>query len=118
MQTTCPEIIKAADISCKSQEEAREIMCFFEKHYEYINACATARAFEIASVTKRYDIEDYKQEMFLYVIQHIDRYQPERSRPHTFINLLISSKKKMIFRSMSRNKNRIISQARELEYAR
>ena len=93
-------------------------MCFFEKHYEYINACATIRAWEIANSTGRHDIEDYKQEMFLYLIRHIDAYRPERSCPHTFINLLMSSAKKIVLRSLARNKNRIISQARELEYAR
>lgn len=104
-------------MSCKSIKEIRQIMSFFEKHYEYINACAIARAWEIAYSTGRYDIEDYKQEMFLYLIRRIGTYQPERSCPHTFINLLMTSAKRTILRSMARNKNRIISQARTLEYA-
>ena len=55
--------------------------------------------------------------MFLYLIRRIGTYQPERSCPHTFINLLMTSAKRTILRSMARNKNRIISQARTLEYA-
>jgi len=117
MQTTCPDFNAMADISCKSQKKTGEVMSFFEKYFAYIDACATARAWEIAYTTNRYDIEDYKQEMFLYLSKHIDRYNPERSCPHTFINLLMTSAKKIVLRSMGRNKNRMITSARQIDYA-
>lgn len=92
-------------------------MSFFEKHYEYIEACAVARAWEIAYATGRYDIDDYKQDMLVHLIKQVHRYNPERACPHTFINMLMTSAKRTILRKMGRNKNRIISQARTLEYA-
>lgn len=99
------------------KKETGELMTFFERHQEYINACATARAWEIAYSTKRYDIDDYKQEMFLYLLKHIEKYNPDRSGPHTFINLLMASSHKIILRSQNRNKNRIITEARTFDYA-
>lgn len=91
-------------------------MSFFEKCFTYIDACATARAWEIAYTTNRYDIDDYKQDMFLYVAKGIDRFNPERSCPHTFINMLITSAKKNVLRSLNRQKNKIISDARQINY--
>lgn len=106
-----------AYIPCKETMNMQDIMTFFEKHFEYINATATARAVEIATITGRYDIDDYKQEMFLYLVRQMDNYKSDRSSPHTYINMVITSAKRIVIRSMYRNKNRIISQAKALEYA-
>ena len=87
-------------------------MSFFRKHQEYIQACVKVRAIEVADFTHCYsDVDDYFQEMIVYCLRYADKYNPNRSTPHTFINRLSLSAKAQLLRHLNRRKNTIISQA-------
>lgn len=92
-------------------------MSFFEKYQEYIAACLKVRALEVAYITQRHsDVEDYMQEMMIYLLRYSDRYNPERSCPHTFINRLAISAKATLLRHLRAKKNRILFQTVEIDY--
>lgn len=91
-------------------------MSFFEKHFEYIESCAKVRAIEIANATGCFDIDDFKQQLLLRLYLQIPNYRKEKSSPHTFINLIMVSAKRMILRSMRTNKYKILSTAQEIKH--
>lgn len=80
---------------------------FYEKHREYIDSCTEVRSIEIANFTGRYsDVDDYRQEIRLYIFQKITQYQPKHAKPHTFINLLaVTAKRKMLRRLRKETNN-------------
>lgn len=87
-----------------------------EDHLEYVRATATAKAVEIGQHTGRLaDIEDYKQEIFCYLIEHIEQYDSLRSQPKTFINMIIRFAKKEILRRLYRQKRRVCIEAVTIE---
>lgn len=86
-------------------------MSFIENNWEYINITATALAIEIARMTGRWDVEDYKQSMFLSLVKQASSYNPNKSKPSTFINLVLRSTKKMLLRSFYQGKNQLIFNA-------
>lgn len=90
-------------------------MNFIEKHWQYIEATATAKAVEIAQLTGKWDIDDHKQSMFLFLVKRVKNYRPEAGSPHTYINVILRSAKMEVMRQMNRQKNQIISQARQID---
>lgn len=85
-----------------------------EKNWQYIYETATCRAIEIAQITGRWEIDDYRQEMFLCLINAIAKYDSKRSTPKTFVSLVLATAKKRIMRRQMRGKNQIISNAKQI----
>lgn len=87
-------------------------MDFAEKYIGYILQCATCKAIEIAENTGRFgDIEDFKQEIILWIVRRSEAYNPQRGRPSTYISLTSATAKKRIMRKLNRAKNRMIRDA-------
>lgn len=82
-------------------------MNLIEDNWTYIQATATAKAVEIARHFGRLSaIEDLQQEILYYLVRAEKRYNPERSQPKTFINMILTYAKKDLLRRMYRMKRR------------
>lgn len=89
---------------------------FFEKNYSYIDACATCKAIEIATELKAFsDVQDFRQEILLWICRRGHLYNQMRSSPTTFIAMLTDTAKKRILRKFRRKKNWIIKSAEKIE---
>ena len=76
-----------------------------EDNWKYIQATTAAKAVEIAKkIGRMSDIEDLKQEVLFYLIKAEKRYDPKRSQPKTFINMILTYAQKTILRRMYTNK--------------
>lgn len=83
-------------------------MNFIEDNWQYINSAASARSVEIARRTGRWqDIKCFKQDIFLYLIKRIPKYDPNRAKPNTFIAMVTKSAKIQILRHIHRQKNQV-----------
>lgn len=91
-------------------------MGFVEQHWDYINQTASVHAIEIATLTRRWMyLEDYKQEMIIYLVKNANKYNAKKSKPATFINMVLHSSKSSIIRHHYRHKNQIIDGARNID---
>lgn len=82
-------------------------MKLFENNWDYIRATAAAKAVEIARHAGRMsDVEDFTQDVLFYFVAHADQYDPKRSQPKTFINMILTYAKKDLLRRMYRMKRR------------
>lgn len=82
-------------------------MKLFENNWDYIMATAAAKAVEIARHAGRMsDVEDFTQDVLFYFVSHADQYDPKRSQPKTFINMILTYAKKDLLRRMYRMKRR------------
>lgn len=82
-------------------------MKLFENNWDYIRATAAAKAVEIARHAGRMsDVEDFTQDVLFYFVSHADQYDPKRSQPKTFINMILTYAKKDLLRRMYRMKRR------------
>jgi DNA-directed RNA polymerase specialized sigma24 family protein len=87
-------------------------MDFVTKHLTYIIQSANCRAIEIAEITGRHgDVEDFRQEILVYLVRRAPTYNPDRGKPTTFISMITTTAKKRMLRRMRRAKNRIITDA-------
>lgn len=76
-------------------------MKLFENNWDYIRATAAAKAVEIARHAGRMsDVEDFTQDVLFYFVVHADQYDPKRSQPKTFINMILTYAKKDLLRRM------------------
>ena len=82
-------------------------MKLLEDNWDYIKATAAAKAVEIARHSGRMsDVEDFTQDVLCYLVEHADQYNPKRSQPKTFINMILTYAKKDLLRRMYRMKRR------------
>ena len=82
-------------------------MKLLEDNWDYIRATATAKAVEIARHSGRMsDVEDFTQDVLCYLVERADQYNPKRSQPKTFINMVLTYAKKNMLRRMYRMKRR------------
>ena len=87
-------------------------MEFIEKHLAYAEQCAFCRAIEIAEITGRFsEIEDFKQDILVWLLRRAKSYDPQRGKPSTFISMTAATAKKRILRRLRRAKNRIFDDA-------
>lgn len=87
-------------------------MDFIEKHLKYAEQCAFCRAIEIAEITGRFsEIEDFKQDILVWLLRRAKSYDPTRGKPLTFISMTAATAKKRILRRLRRAKNRIFTDA-------
>ncbi len=87
-------------------------MDFITRHMTYVMQCANCRAIEIAETTGRFgDVEDFRQEILMYLVRLAPAYNPGRGKPSTFISMMAVTAKKRILRRLRRTKNRIITDA-------
>ena len=90
-------------------------MKLLEDNWDYIKATATAKAVEIARHSGRMsDVEDFTQDVLCYLIERAGQYNPKRSQPKTFINMILTYAKKDLLRRMYRMKRRTITKTVEL----
>ena len=90
-------------------------MKLLEDNWDYIKATATAKAVEIARHSGRMsDVEDFTQDVLRYLIERASQYNPKRSQPKTFINMILTYAKKDLLRRMYRMKRRTIIKTVEL----
>ena len=83
-------------------------MNLIEDNWKYIQATTAAKAVEIAKkIGRMSDIEDLKQEVLFYLIKAEKRYDPKRSQPKTFINMILTYAQKNLLRRMYRMKRRV-----------
>ena len=83
-------------------------MNLIEDNWKYIQATTAAKAVEIAKkIGRMSDIEDLKQEVLFYLIKAEKRYDPTRSQPKTFINMILTYAQKNLLRRMYRMKRRV-----------
>ena len=88
-------------------------MGFFEKNFSYIKECAECRAREITNLLNtKDDFQDYVQDIYIWVMKRADKYDPQRSKPTTYIAMITQTAKKRIIRKCLRKKNRILSDAK------
>lgn len=93
-------------------------MKLFENNWDYIRATAAAKAVEIARHSGRMsDVEDFTQDVLCYFVAHVDQYDPKRSQPKTFINMILTYAKKDLLRKMYRMKRRASIKTIELHKA-
>lgn len=82
-------------------------MDLFTEHWEYIIATASAKAVEIGQQLHRAaDIEDYTQDLILYLAERQDKYNADRSAPKTFIAMILKYGKRDILRKLYQLKRR------------
>ena len=87
-------------------------MDFINKHLQYVEQCAFCRAIEIAEITGRFaEVEDFKQDILVWLLRREGSYDPRRGKPSTFISMTAATAKKRILRRLRRAKNRIIADA-------
>ena len=87
-------------------------MDFVTRHLEYIQQCANCRAIEIAETAGRFaDVEDYRQEILVWIVRRQHLFNARRGKPTTFIAMTAETAKKRILRRLRRGKNRIINDA-------
>lgn len=96
----------------RSGRKETDSMNFIEDNWAYIKETAEARAVEIAVKTRSFqDVPDYMQDMFLFLSKRATKYDPARSQPKTFINIILRSAKINIQKRIFRHKNLIITNA-------
>lgn len=96
----------------RSGRKETDSMNFIEDNWAYIKETAEARAVEIAVKTRSFqDVPDYMQDMFLFLSKRAAKYDPARSQPKTFINIVLRSAKINIQKRIFRHKNLIITNA-------
>lgn len=87
-------------------------MDFFKKNWDYIEQSVSCRAMEIAEITCRFgDIDDFRQEIYLWLVRRAPDYNAERGATTTFIAMTTATAKKRILRRLRRFKNRMIRDA-------
>jgi RNA polymerase sigma factor (sigma-70 family) len=83
-------------------------MDIIKDNWQYIQATAQSKAVEIAQHVKRIgDIEDFTQDLLLFLLKRAKRYRPDRGQPKTFINMILTFGQKDMIRRMFRNKRRV-----------
>ena len=87
-------------------------MDFIEENMDYILQCAKCRAIEIGETTGLFgDVEDYTQEIIVWIIRRAPSFDPRRGKPSTFISMIAGTAKRRILRRLRRSKNRMIRDA-------
>ena len=82
-------------------------MNLLEEYYESLKATATAEAVRIGlMLDKREEIPDIVQDIMLYCVQNAGKYNEARSRPKTFLSLLIKTAGKIYLRRIYRMQTR------------
>ncbi len=82
-------------------------MNLLEEYYESLKATATAEAVRIGlMLDKREEIPDIVQDIMLYCVQNARKYNEARSRPKTFLSLLIKTAGKIYLRRIYRMQTR------------
>lgn len=81
-------------------------MDFFTEHYDYIFATANAKAVDIVRKTGLNDLEDFRQEIFVFLFRRLDKYDAAKGAPHTFIDVCMESARKNIIRNIYRAKKK------------
>ena len=90
-------------------------MNLIEDNWKYIQATAAAKAVEIARISGRMsEIEDFTQDVLFCLVKHADQFDPKRSQPKTFINMVLSHAKIDLLRRMYRIKRSATIKAVEL----
>lgn len=90
-------------------------MSVVDDELTYAIQCAECRAIQIAKQTKQWqDVQDYKQDILLDIINHADSYNPAKAKPKTFIAMLSVTAMKRILRRLNNKKNRIIKNAKRV----
>ena len=90
-------------------EKEQKTMEFFENNWQYIQSNAAAKAVEIATKTGRLaDIEDFKQEILLFLVRRGYRFDQEKGQATTFIEVCMDSARKNIIRNIYRKRKRFI----------
>ena len=85
---------------------------FLKQHWAYADQCANCRAIEIANITGRHsDIEDFKQEILVWIMRRAGSYNAQRGKPTTFIAMASSTAKKRILRRQNRQKHKVLFDA-------
>ena len=101
-----------------AQQTTGFLMDLLSDNWEYIQATAAAKAVEMARHSGRMsEIEDFTHDVIQYLIEHAEHYNPRRSQPKTFINMILTYAKKDLLRKMYRMKRRTILQTVELKEA-
>lgn len=87
-------------------------MDFLKNNWQYIEQSANCRALEIAEITRRFgDLDDFRQEIYLWVVRRAPDYNAKRGNATTFIAMTTATAKKRILRRLRRFKNRMIRDA-------
>ena len=90
-------------------------MKILEDNWDYIQATARAKAVEIALYSgRRGDVDDFTQDLLCFLVKRVDRYNPCRSNPKTFISMILTYAKKDLLRRMYRIKRRAAIETVEL----
>ncbi|MBE6380051.1 MAG: hypothetical protein E7047_03895 [Lentisphaerae bacterium] len=83
-----------------------------QRNWTYIERCACCNALQIARATGRYsDIEDFKQEIYLWIVKRASEYSSARAKETTYISMIVETGKRKILRRLRRYKNRMIYDA-------
>lgn len=97
--------------SSPDEEKEDQILDFFEKNYEYIFASATVKALDVAKKTDMpNDIEDFRQEVLIFLARRIKHYNPAKGAVKTFIEVCAESARKNLIRNIHRRKINIEKQ--------
>ena len=90
-------------------------MQFVEDNYSYIDRSAACIAVNIAEKLGDFSsVEDYKQDVILWICRRQHLYDRAKGTPSTFIAMLSATAAKRIIRRARRKKNWIIKNARHL----
>ena len=81
-------------------------MDFFTEHYNYIFATATAKAVDIVRKTGVNDLEDFRQEILIFLFRRLNKYDASKGTAHTYINVCMESARKNIIRNIYRMQKR------------
>lgn len=70
-------------------EELRWWSMIVDEFMEYIIQCAECRAVQVARASQDWSsVQDYQQDIVLYVIRHANAFNQNKGKPKTFIDLL------------------------------
>ena len=87
-------------------------MDILKQHWPYAERCAHFGAIEIADITGRHsDIEDFQQEILVWIMRRAGSYSAKRGKPTTFIAMASSTAKKRILRRLNRQKHKVLFDA-------
>lgn len=77
---------------------------FFQRYYTYIYSTATVKAVDIVQKTGVNDLEDFRQDILVFLAQRIRHYSPKKGKPKTYINVCMESARKNIIRDLYRRR--------------